>query len=393
MQSLSYPMPDVRGLSLAASGLFHSCVSSLLQTRNAALLLLFSAAASSAPQFEPQANLPPATAWKIDADALCQVATKTEAYLAKGEGYDPHAIHPGSVFSGLNITLSRVKQTLSYICQIAGEDKQAARPSRLNDPDFVKQHFQLLRWRPDLPAAKQLADKKSLLRNLPDDQLLITRYYLHKATAAEQQQDDFPYALYGLPYDERQLSLEQAEQLRDQLTRYRYGKQQVLKGVVKQQAPALVWLKREDLEAALMQGTLVAQSGSQQRVFNVHRNNGIGYDRALKPYDQQRYWYFKQVPQIMGYGKDADFKIPVLPKVTVAGDLKQLGLGKLILMRRNEAKQPVYRMAVLADTGGAFANNLFQLDWLSGAYQGREDYQQANRHMADYAQVWLLLKR
>ena len=359
----------------------------------ASLLFVIAPIAFSAPSFETENSLPDSASWQVDADALCQVSEATQHYLAKGKAYDPLANHAGVVFEKADVTLNRVKETLAFICQINQQDKQNGRPSRLNSTQFVEQHFELLRWQPDLAAAQKLASKKSLLRRLPEDQLLITRYYLHKAVATAQRNPDYPYALYGLPYDEQALSLEQAEVKGDRLTRYQFGKQQVLQGAVEQLAPPLVWLKREDLEAALMQGTLVAQTDEGEHVFNVHRNNGIAYDRAKKPYEQQRYWYFKQVPQILGYGKDANEKIAIIPEVTVAGDLKQLGLGKLLLMRRLEAGEPTYRMAVLADTGGAFANNLFQLDWLSGAYQGRSDYQQANRHMADYAEVWLLLKK
>ena len=342
-------------------------------------------------RFAPETRLPHAAQWQVDADALCQVSFATQGYLAKGEAYDPLAIHAGSVFTGEDVTLQRVRQTLKFICQVAEEDRRNGQASRLQQAEFIQQHFELLRWHPDRIAAQRLATKESLLRHLPQEQLLITRYYLHKAQASSQQSADYPYALYGLPYDEQQLSLAEAEQAADRLTRYQFGKQQILEAGLGQLAPPLAWLKREDLEAALMQGTIVAQSDRGTQVFNVHRNNGIAYDRSIKPYQQQRYWYFKSVPQILGYGKDADFKIAVQPEVTVAGDLQQLGLGKLFLLRREEAGRPVYRMAVLADTGGAFTDNLFQLDWLSGAYQGRDAYRKANRHISDYAQVWLLL--
>ncbi len=96
---------------------------------------------------------------------------------------------------------------------------------------------------------------------------------------------------------------------------------------------------------------------------------------------------------MLGYGKDANYKIPILPKVTVAGDIFQLGLGRLILLRTEEQGQPVFRLTVLADTGGAFHDNLYQLDWLSGYYRDWDDYYQANRHISDYADAWLLLKK
>lgn len=356
------------------------------------LLLVCVTPAIAASLFQTETHLPQAHHWQIDADALCQVSGATQAYFAKGVAYDPEVIHAGKVFNR-TVTIERVKETLAFICQIAEEDKRLNQPSRLNQPEFIQQQFEILRWQPDAEVVRQAAKQKSLLRKLPQGEVLITRYYVHKAIAQKSWSADTPYALYGLPYDEQALTIEDAEQQRDTLTRYRVTKQQALNGALDTLAPPLVWLARDDLEAALMQGTLVTHHHGEERVFNVHRNNGISYDPAIRPYKQARYWYFKEVPHILGYGKDAHFKIPVLPEVTVAGDLHQLGLGKLMLMRRNEAGESVYRMALLADTGGAFADNLYQLDWLSGAYQGKAAYQQANRHIADYAQIWMLLKK
>jgi membrane-bound lytic murein transglycosylase len=95
----------------------------------------------------------------------------------------------------------------------------------------------------------------------------------------------------------------------------------------------------------------------------------------------------------LGYGKDADYKIPIAPEVTVAGDIFNLGLGKLILLSTVENGKTHYRLTILADTGGAFANNQFQLDWLSGYYRDWDHYYQANKHRNDYSEVWLLLKK
>ncbi|MGK0270644.1 MAG: hypothetical protein ACI88H_001291, partial [Cocleimonas sp.] len=42
--------------------------------------------------------------------------------------------------------------------------------------------------------------------------------------------------------------------------------------------------------------------------------------------------FYKKTDSVMGYGKDASYKIPIHPLVTVAGDLAHLGLGKLIML-------------------------------------------------------------
>lgn len=360
-------------------------------------LAVFHVQAQSA-RFMPAAQLP-ATAtqgqWPDLSADLCAVASETLAYLNKGQTYDPAAIHGGTV-TGVKTELQRVKTTLQYICQIQRADAAKGQPSRLTDPAFIQRHFELVRWLPDQHGAARLSKNKPLLQNLPNDRILKTKYFVKIADARPNKSPSHPQALYGLPFDEQGLSVEQALAKREQLLRFQLGKQQIVQGALDSKpakAPALVWLSREDLEGALLQGTAVVPNGSSYRYFNVHRGNEIPYDRTIKPEQQQRYWYFKEVSSVLGYGKDADYKIPIKPQVTVAGDIAQLGLGKLFLLNTNEHGKPVWRLTVLADTGGAFANNLYQLDWLSGYYRGWPDYYADNKHRGDYSEAYLLLKK
>lgn len=364
------------------------------------LSLLLSGSVLASPTFTPTTQLPDGE-WIDLSEDLCDVAQQTHSYLAQGNAYDPAAIHGGTTV-WLNTPTERIQETLAYICEVVNEDQQMGRTSRLTDPNFIAEHFELLRWSPDQQRASQLSDDKPLLQRLPSDRLLLTKYYVRLTNGQPQQTPETPHALYGLPFDEAHLSLDEADAKRDHITRYRYGKQTIVANEsskdqaahMRNLAPPLIWLSRDDLEGALLQGTAVVNEPSgDRRYFNVHRNNGIAYDRTQRPEQQQRYWYFKEVPGVLGYGKDANYKIPILPKVTVAGDIFQLGLGRLILLRTEEQGQPVFRLTVLADTGGAFHDNLYQLDWLSGYYRDWDDYYQANRHISDYADAWLLLKK
>ena len=343
----------------------------------------------AAPQFGP-GPAPAAGQWQVDGEALCAVAQETRRYLDKGPDYDPAVIHGGL----LETPLPRIKATLDYLCAVHRADQQTGSAARLNDPAFLEQAFEWKHWGPDQARAASLAEGKPLLQNLPADRILLTKYYVRLAEGSTAQGPDHPHALHGLPFDEVGLSLAQADANR-RLSRHRYGKQAVLQGVLeeKQLAPALLWLSRADLEGALLQGTAVVAQKGERRYFNVHRNNGIAYDRTIRPEQQERYWYFKEVRGVLGYGKDADYKIPIRPEVTVAGDIFQLGLGRVVLLQTTEHGQPSYRLTVMADTGGAFHDNLYQLDWLSGYYRDWADYHAHNRHIGDYAHAWLLLKR
>lgn len=330
--------------------------------------------------------------WVVDGKSLSFVLDNVLAYLKKGEKYDPGAIHGGKL-KGLSISLERVKKTLEFVRETINEDIKKGLPSRLNDSVFIEKNFEIYHWSPDLAGAAKLAEKKPLLKGVTKEKILLTKYYVKLAEGSPKKSDTFLHALYGLPYDEASLSLEEAMLKKKQLTRFQYGKQEILKGVIsdKKLAPELIWLTREGLEGALLQGTVVVKSDKEEMIFNVHRNNDIAYDRTKSPEEQQRYWYYKKVDSLLGYGKDANEKIGVLPEVTVAGDINYFGLGKLFLLKTKELGEERIRLTVLADTGGAFMDNQFQLDWLSGYYSGWSDYHSKNKHINDYCEAYILL--
>lgn len=346
----------------------------------AILIFLCTSAAFASAQFihsEPDF----ATTFKIDSQALCSTAKSTIAYLDKGVIYDPSVIHPGKK---TKISLKKIKETLSFVC---------ANQQKLNDPLFVKQHFIFLRWYPDRSEVHRLGSQKPLLKNLPKDNILMTKYYVHLAKGSHIKQSQTLYPLYALPFDESRFTVEQAN-THSNLTRFHYGKQAILKGALQNKAPVLAYLNRDDLEAALLQGTIVVDfgSGEAKKTFNVHRCNNIAYDKTKNPYAQERYWYFKEVDGIKGYGKDADYKITVAPQATFAADLDQLGLGSLLLIQYKTASDGLISKAgILADTGGAFVNNLYQVDYLAGSFSGKTNYLKATRHLPDYVSAYFMI--
>ncbi|KTC85467.1 hypothetical protein [Legionella drozanskii] len=342
--------------------------------------LLVSIQVIAAPRFiaaEPRSS----THYDINAPVLCKTATETLAYLNKGSQYDPRVIHGGKVFT---VPLSRVKATLAFICQHQTE---------LQDPAFVKKHFDFVRWYPDLEQTKLLRVGKPLIANLPNDKILMTKYYVPRAKVLDRSTATHPYALYGLPRDEEALTLEEAD-AKPGLIRFQYGKQAILNGALaNKNIPALAYLKRDDLEAALMQGTIVADFPNRQsKTFNVHRCNKVPYDKAKNPYKQERYWYFKPVDGIKGYGKDADHKITVDSEVTFAADLEQFGLGKLLMVQYpDKTGKMMTKVGVFADTGGAFQNNQYQVDFLSGSYTSSDAFYQANKDLPNYVMAYFMI--
>lgn len=354
------------------------------------LILLFSVSAFCQDKklFFTESKLPTGKMVKQSDKDLCLVADKSLEYLNRGAKYDAVANQAGIV-AKWGYDIQRVKDTLRFICQVQQQDLAAKRESRLQDIDFINQHFEMIRWLPDKSQSAQFAAGKPLLQNIPDDKILLTKYYIKLAQGSAIKTPKTPHALYSLPVDEQHLTLTEADKIKDSLIRYRYTKQDVLTGILdkNQWATPLLWLSRKDLEDTLMQGTARVDTPFGSRYFNVHRNNGIGYQRDLAKEQQKRYWYFKETPSPLGYGRDAAYKIPVHPFATVAGDIEFFGLGKLFMLSHNEQ----HRLAILADTGGAFAHNQYQLDYLGGYFKDWQDYVKTYRHFPDYFEARILL--
>lgn len=336
---------------------------------------------------------------KINIADLCLVADNTLEYL-KDHADDDFALSFDQSLMPFN-SQARIQNTLAFICQVHQEDVALGSKSRLQNIAFLKQNFDFYRWQPDTNTAKAIAKKSTnvrkaeMLNDIPRDKLFLTKYYTKLITGSEQKTDKYNQALYALPYDEQGLNKTQALAKKSTLTRFKYTRQQILTGVLsaKELAKPLVWLTEEALHDVLLQGTGVLKVDGKTRYFNVHRNNGIAYDYAIGKRDQARYWYFAEVPSILGYGQNIESKIPIKPYVSFAGNVKQLGLGQLFLVSEAAIDKPFARLGVLADQGGAFDNNLFQLDYLVGNYRGWQDYHQANKALPDYVSTWLMLKK
>lgn len=330
------------------------------------------------------------------ASALCDVANQTQHYLGKYSA-DNFAVHAGKVFDN-SVTLAKVKQTLEFICQTYREDVRAKRASRLHNAQFLKHNFDFYRWSPDIATAREIAIKSTnakktdMLNAIPRDKIFLTKYYTKLLTASAVKTAVYDQALYALPYDELGLTLTEANNDLT-LTRNKYTRQDIIAGVIedKKLAKALIWLTEEALHDVLLQGTGVVDVNGERRYFNVHRNNGIAYDYAIGKRAQSRYWYFSEVPSIMGYGETLDSKIALSPQVSFAGNVAELGLGKLFMVSYQQADEKISRLGVLADQGGAFDDNLFQLDLLVDSYFGWQDYYKANKHLPDYASAWLMV--
>lgn len=321
-------------------------------------------AASAAPLRTPAADLAAGAA-----DLLRYRAEQAATGL-------PDPTLTGGVPAEIGLGLERIWETVAAVSAVAAAD-----PARLQDPAFWRACFTAHAWVPD-------GGRK---------QLRLTRYVIYSVPGSRSPTPAQGYAVYGLPGDEAALTLDQAEARRDSLLRYRYTRQDVLAGVYRAGgaaegvAPPLAWLTLDQHEQALMQGTVAVNfpDGSQQ-LLNVHRSNGVPYDRSIKVTTQQaRYWYFRPIDRPRGWGREPVAGAALLPMASVAGDLYNLGLGRLIALRTADGLRPVW----LADTGGAFQPNLHQLDLYTGIYPDHAAFQRATAAVGDYADAWLMTWR
>lgn len=281
------------------------------------------------------------------------------------------AAHPTEVGGGADPTA-----TLEWIVQLAAEDEGKPQ-QRLLDADWLATHGVLTPWLPDTAAAA------ARHIDLPSDKIRLTKYLAWAMEGVPTRDDAHPCALYAIPLDEQALSAETAA-MRPDLTRFRYTRRQVLDGVFEPGGAAagkalpLAYLSRSAIHEALMQGTVVVTfSDGTTHTLNVHRNNGFPWNPALArdPERQDRMWYFREVDGLRGVGMDD--KIRVEPQVTVAGDIATWGVGTVFALSWTEREINHVRLVILADSGGAFDDNHFQLDWLVGTFGDRAAFDAA----------------
>ncbi len=318
--------------------------------------------------------LPPA-AVNFDAQKLLKVLNNTKAYFAQNINTDPDLSRDG-ILANQGVTVTDTVNTLNFMTQVLQEDLAAKRPLRLQNNDFIKKNFQVIKWNAANPKEP---DRK---------QVRMTKYAVFTHPGSRTKTPLYDTALYQIK--DNQID-----------TDYRkYTKQQVLDGVYESSgtqkggAKPLAYLTRDALEDALMEGTTVIKfADGSQSIFNVDRSNEVPYIKGLDKRQQKRYWYFKQVQNIKGYGHKMEAKIPIEPGVTFAGDVLNIGLGKIVVIEDRKGKNKQLRLGVIADTGGAFLPNLHQLDFLAGVFDNQQKFKEYTKQLPEYTNAYFLVKK
>lgn len=323
-----------------------------------------------------QAGQLPAVNLQTDERKLLSVLCNTRLYFARYVEVDPTVLRQG-VLGTQGITLAQVLETLDFSIAILREDIQQGRPTRLRNPQFINQHFKVMRWSAYNP------------KNRNQSSLRLTKYAVFAHPGSRVKTATYNTPLYALV----------DRSGKDQFY-LQYTKQAVLSGIYEPggreygKAKPLVYLTRNGLEDALMQGTIqIKFPDGTVSYFNVDKNNGIAYVRGLAPRQQRRYWYFQQVNSIKGYGYRAEAKIPIEPGVTFAGDTLNIGLGRLVVLDYGSGNRRRLKLGAIADTGGAFVPNLYQLDLLAGVFQTRGEFNRYIAQLPQYVRAYILIKK
>jgi hypothetical protein len=307
---------------------------------------------------------------------LLTVLVNTRKYFQDYTAEDPAILRTG-ILATQGVTVPDVLKTLDFMIAILKEDIANNRPTRLQDPKFINTNFRVIKWSAYNPNNKQ------------QKQLRITKYAVFTHSGSRKKTSTFNIPIYSLK-----------ENSNNDKFYTRYTKQDVLSGIYEPggrefgKVTTLAYLSRNGLEEAIMEGTILINfTDGYQAFFNVDRNNGMSYIRGLKATAQKRYWYFREVDAIKGYGYKIDAKISIKPGVTFAGDVLNIGLGKVIVIEHTQGGRKHLQMGVIADTGGAFLPNLYQLDFLAGIFKNKKDFGQHITQLPDYATAYFLVKK
>jgi hypothetical protein len=318
----------------------------------------------------------PKTKIEFNAADLLIVLKSTRNYFERGLDSDPDLQREG-ILGTQGVKVADIVKTLDFMILVLQQDLKVKRPLRLQDPKFLNTHFRAIQWTAFNPTATS------------EKRIRMTKYAVFTHPGSRTPTKEFNAGLYALKPDTDVDAI-----------RLKYTKQDVLTNIYEPQGKEfgnvepLAYLDREGLESALMEGTvLIKFTDGKSAFFNVDRNNNIPYIKGLNPTEQKRYWYFKPVNAIKGFGQTIETKISLKPGVTFAGDVLNIGLGRIVVTENAIDGKPQLHMGIIADTGGAFLPNLHQLDFLAGVFDTKDDFAAYTRKLPEYTKAYILVKR
>jgi len=326
---------------------------------------------------------------QTDPDALLRAAKCSLRYFISSNKKDTDLVK-SKILEKRIFPHSHAKKTLRFIIKTIEEDKGKPKSQqRILNTNFLNKNFQLIKWYGD----KYQAEKNgTVIPNWPDGgelkngKIKLTSYATFISKGSYFKTEEFPHALFSMVSNDFDKSI-----------RFWHSKQDIFNGALeknqfKKHVKPLVWLSKEDAEEALMQGNIVTRMpNGDEKTFIVHKSNGVPYNKKIKKFcEQKKYWYFKELNDDEKYPKVID-----LGKAAFAGDMENIGLGKIIAIRY---KNPInnkreIRLGVLIDRGSAFSNNLYQLDLFAGKFETKNQFRNFIKYLPNTVEAYLIKKK
>lgn len=321
----------------------------------------------------------------VNVPALAQISEEVSQFLSTVHKSAYVQVDEGKIFKRLNISLEDVQQTAEFIAKTAREH-----PSWLNTPWFYREFFDIYRLYSDGPLCPAKMGK--LPRGWPGAPSAhrITTYRVCKIPGSRIKTSVYNFPLYSRPFDEAHKGPRQHTAKKEPLTRFVYTRQEIVGGSLEPgKAQVIAWVTLEGYKELVMQGSAMIDfdDGSPLQTFQVVVHNGKE--------GSEKYWF------IAPYEKKRSKKFPVkvdpVPGVSFAGNIAELGFGKVLLMIGKNPldadKEKEMMVGMLVDTGDAFQDNLCKFDLFTGYFEDHHLFKKHTRHYPHTAEIYIIIKK
>ncbi len=317
-----------------------------------------------------------------DPTALTLVADDTAHFLKKVPK-SKYAKADNGFFDHHGITIQDVQDTAAFIAEVG-----AKRPKLLKTAWFFNEFFDFYRWYSD--------DCFEKISNVPrgwgkpPEFIRTTTYRACKVHGSKVKTQKYTCPLYAVPLDEKNKTPDAIKAHTEKFLRFKYTKTEILKGSLEDNPliKPLAWVDAADYKEFVMQGTVkVVYEDKSEQIIRVAGTNGKA--------SPEKYWFASPVVYRDPRQSSYPLKVEPTPEVSFAGNIKELGFGKVIALRgwNKETRRLETRIGLLVDTGTAFENNLCQLDIFTGYFDSKEEYHQKIKGYPHTAQAYVLIKK
>ncbi len=320
----------------------------------------------------------------VDQKALALIAEEVSQFLSHVHKSIYVQVSEGKIFKGI-VTIDDVKDTINFLAKHAKEH-----PNWLKSHWFYNTYFDFYRLYSDGEFCPLKIGKLPRGWIGAPDNHRITKYRICKMHGSRTKTKKYFFPLYSRPSDEVGKTNERIRNNPEKFIRFMYKRSEILEGALehKKEVQPLAWVTLEGYKELVMQGSAVIDFEDQTtpQTFQVVVENDMARE--------DKYWfvapYEKRKPS-----KKYPIKVEPIPGVSFAGNISDIGFGKVLVMigKNPLTLEKEMRVGVLTDTGTAFQDNLCKFDLFTGYF---EEHQLFDEHCKQYphtAEMYILIKK